>query len=86
MLKDLIAQAFCREIRRKLRRLGVLGALFGAYFALHVELPLDISIATREAQAAMVGLQRSIERTLAQSERHILEMHRLQLQLAKRSR
>jgi hypothetical protein len=85
MLKDLIAQAFCGEIRRKLRRLGVLSALVGAYFAIHVELPLDISIATREAQAAMAGLQRSMERTLAQSRHHILEMHRLQAQLAKRS-
>jgi hypothetical protein len=85
MLKDLIAQAFYREIRRKLRGLGVLGALVGAYFAFHVELPLDISIATREAQVAMVGLQRSLERMLAQSEHHFLEVHRLQLQLVKRS-
>lgn len=80
MLKDLIAQAFCREIRRKLRRFGLLGALVGAYLAFHVELPLDISIATKEAQAAMVVM----ERTLAQSERHILEMHRLQMKQAQR--
>jgi hypothetical protein len=39
MLKDLIAQVFCREIRRKLSRLGILGTIAGAYFALHVELP-----------------------------------------------
>ncbi len=85
MLKELIAPVFCREIRRKLRRLGVFGALVGAYFALHVELPLEISLATREAQAAIVGLQHSIERTLNRSEHHVLEIHRLQLQPAKRS-
>jgi hypothetical protein len=76
MLKDLIAQVFCREIRRKLRRFGVLGLILSSVLALYVELPLEISIATKEAQAAMVSIQRSMERTLAKSERHILEMHR----------
>lgn len=84
MFKDLIAQVFCREITRKLRRLGVLGAIGGACFAFYVELPIEISIATKEAQAAMVGIQRSIERTLAQSERHMLEMHRLQMEQVQR--
>jgi hypothetical protein len=77
MLTDLVAQLFCRELARKLRRLGVLGALVGAYFALHVELPLEISIATKEARAAAVDLQRSIGRTLTRLERHSLEMHHL---------
>jgi hypothetical protein len=48
MLKDLIAQVFCREIRRKLSRLGVLGAILGACFAFYVELPLEISVATKK--------------------------------------
>jgi len=86
MLKDLIARIFCREIRRKLSRLGILGAIVSACFAFYVELPLEISIATREAQAAMVSIERSIERTLAQSERHLLEVHHLQMIQAKRDR
>jgi hypothetical protein len=44
MLTDLIAQTFYREIRRKLRHLGILGAIAGAYFAPYVELPLELSV------------------------------------------
>ena len=47
MFKDLIAQVFCREITRKLRRLGVLGLIGAACFAFYVELPIEISIATK---------------------------------------
>jgi hypothetical protein len=47
MLEDLIARAFCSEISRKLRRMGVLGAILGACFAFYVELPLEISVATK---------------------------------------
>jgi len=85
MLKDLIAQAFCRDIQRKLRRLGVLGAIVGAYFALHVELPLGISIATKETQAAMAGIEQSMKRGLARSKHPILELHRPPAQHAKGS-
>ena len=83
MLKDLIAQAFCREIRRKLRRLGMFGVIFGSVFALYVELPLEISIATREAQAAMVDIQRSIDRVLTKARHHTLYLNRLHMQQAK---
>jgi hypothetical protein len=84
MLEDLIAQVFCREIRRKLSRLGVLGAILGACFAFYVELPLEISIATRETQAAMVRVQRSIERMLTQARHHTFYLNRLRVQQAKR--
>ena len=84
MLKDLIARAFCREISRKLRRLGVLGAILGVCFAFYVELPLEISIATRETQAAMVDIQRSIEHILTQARHHTLYLNRLHVQQAKR--
>jgi hypothetical protein len=83
MLKDLIVQVFCREITRKLRRLGVLGALICAYFALHVEVPLEISIATKEAQIAVIDLQRSVERSLSRLEHH--DLHPLHMPSAKRS-
>jgi hypothetical protein len=73
MLKELIAQMFCREIRRKLRRLGMLGALVGAYFALHVELPLEVSIATKEAEIAMADIRHSMDQTLTIWRRHILD-------------
>jgi hypothetical protein len=86
MLKDLIAQTFGREITRKLRRLGVLGLILSSVFALYVELPLEISIATREAQAAMVGIQRSIDRVLTQARHHTLYLERLHVQQAKRDR
>ncbi len=84
MLKDLIAQAFCSEIGRKLRRLGVLGLISSSLLAIYVELPLEISIATREAQAAMVGIERSIERMLTQARHHTLYLNRLHVQQAKR--
>jgi len=84
MLGDLLAQAFCRETTRKLRRLGVLGLILSVALTLYVELPLGISIATREAQAAMAGLQHSLERALAQSRHHILEMQRLQQRQTRR--
>jgi hypothetical protein len=70
MLSELIAQAFCRETGRTLRRFGVLGLILSTVFGLYVELPVGISIATREAHAAMAGLQHSLERTLAQSKDH----------------
>jgi hypothetical protein len=69
MLKELIAQIFCREIGRKLRRLGLLGAIAGAYFALHVELPLEISIATKEAQVMLVKVQQTAKEGVVQWER-----------------
>src|ERR1700722_16500995 len=60
MFKDLIAQIFCREIGRKLRRLGVLGAIVGVYFAVRVELPLEISVATKEAQVMVIDMEHSV--------------------------
>jgi hypothetical protein len=84
MFTELIAQVFCREIRRKLRRLGVLGAIVSVCFGFYIELPVAISIGTREAKAAMTGLQHSLERTLAHSKHRILDMQRLQQQQAKR--
>jgi hypothetical protein len=85
MLKELIAQMFCREISRKLRRLGMLGAIVSIPLALYIELPLEISIATKEAEIAMAAVHHSIDQMLANWERHGLEMHRLHLQPAKRS-
>lgn len=75
MFKDLIAQVFCREITRKLRRLGVLGAIAGLYFTLHVELPLEISIATKEAQVMMVNVRHSVEDGVEQWERREDKTH-----------
>jgi hypothetical protein len=84
MLKDLIAKTFCSEIGRKLRRLGVLGLISSSLLAIYVELPLEISIATRETQAAMVGIQHSIEHMLTQARHHTLYLNRLHVQQAKR--
>jgi hypothetical protein len=84
MLNELIAQAFCRETRRTLRRFGVLGLILSTVFAVYVELPVGISVVTKEAQAAMGGLQHSLERTLAKSKHHTLKMQRLQQQPARR--
>jgi hypothetical protein len=78
MLKELIAQVFCREIGRKLRRLGVLGSIVGAYFAFHVELPLEISIATKEAQVMMVNVQHTAEGEIAKWRRQEYATHLLQ--------
>jgi hypothetical protein len=75
MLKDLIARDFCLEIRRKLRRMGVLGAIFGACFAFYVELPLEISIATREAQAMMINVEHSVKESVTQWERREYKTH-----------
>jgi hypothetical protein len=75
MLKDLIAQAFCREIGRKLRRLGVLGTIAGAYFALHVELPLEISVAAKEAQVMMINVEHSVKESVTQWERREDKTH-----------
>jgi hypothetical protein len=75
MLKDLIARAFCREIRRKLRRMGVLGAIVSACFAFYVELPLEMSIATKEAQAMMFNVEHSIKESVAQWERRVDKTH-----------
>lgn len=85
MLKELVAQMFCREISRKLRRLGIIGAIVSIPLALYIELPLEISIATKEAEIAMATVHHSIDQMLAKWERHSLEMHRLHLQSAKRS-
>lgn len=75
MLEDLIARAFCREISRKLRRMGVLGAILGACFAFYVELPLEISIATREAQARMINVEHSIKDSVTKWERREYKTH-----------
>jgi hypothetical protein len=84
VLEDLIAQAFCRETRRKLRRLGMLGLILSSLLAVYVELPLEISVTTREAQILMVSVQRSIDSSLAHWEHHILDMDRMRRQKAKR--
>ena len=75
MLNDLIAQVFCREMRRKLSRLGILGAIAGAYFALHVELPLEISVATKEAQVMMINVEHSVKKSVTQWERRADKTH-----------
>ena len=75
MLEDLIAQAFCREISRKLRRMGVLGAILGACFAFYVELPLEMSIATKESQAMMLNVEHSIKESVTQWERREDKTH-----------
>lgn len=85
MLKELIAQMFCRGISRKLRRLGILGVIVSIPLALYIELPLEISIATKEAEIAMAAVHHSIDQMFANWERHSREMHRLRLQSAKRS-
>jgi hypothetical protein len=73
MLKDLIARAFCREISRKLRRMGVLGAILGACFAFYVELPLETSIATKEAEIAMTSVHHSMDQMFLHLQRHALD-------------
>ncbi len=75
MLKDMIAQVFCREIRRKLRRMGILGAILGACFAFYVELPLETSIATKEAQVMMVNVEHSVKERVTQWERREDKTH-----------
>jgi hypothetical protein len=75
MLNELIAQVFCREIRRKLRRLGVLGLILGIVFALYVELPVGISIATREAQVVMINVEHSVKESVTQWERREVKTH-----------
>ena len=75
MLNDLIAQVFCREMRRKLSRLGILGAIAGAYFALHVELPLEITVATKEAQVMMINVEHSVKKSVTQWERREDKTH-----------
>ncbi|MFI5091059.1 MAG: hypothetical protein ACHP7P_13470 [Terriglobales bacterium] len=75
MLKDLIAQAFCREIRRKLRRFGVLGLILSSVFALYVELPLEISVATKEAQVMMINVEHSVKESVTQWERREVKTH-----------
>jgi hypothetical protein len=75
MLKDLIALVFCREMMRKLSRLGILGAIAGAYFALHVELPLEISVATKEAQIMMIDVEHSVKESVTQWERREDKTH-----------
>jgi hypothetical protein len=69
MLKDLIARAFCCEVRRKLRRFGVLGLISSSLLAIYVELPLEMSIATKEAQAMMINVEHSIKESVTQWER-----------------
>jgi hypothetical protein len=71
MLKDLIARDLCLEIRRKLHRLGALGLLAGAFFTLYVELPLETSIATKEAEIAMAAVRHSIDQTLSHLRRRV---------------
>jgi hypothetical protein len=73
MLGAVLARALCEQTIRKLRRLGILGAALGAVLAIHVELPLSISIATSEAQAVMGALDRGVEKALARSEREALQ-------------
>lgn len=73
MLNDLIAKAFCSEIRRKLRRLGVLGLISSSLLAIYVELPLEISIATKEAEIAMTAVRHSMDQMLSHLQRHALE-------------
>jgi len=73
MLKDLIAQAFCHEISRKLRRLGALGLLASVFFTLYVELPLGTSIATKEAGIAMAVVRHSIDQMLSHLQRRVLD-------------
>lgn len=85
MLKELIAQMFCREISRKLRRLGILGVIVSIPLALYIERPLEMSIATKEAEIAMAAVHRTVDQMFADWERHSREMHRLHLQSAKRS-
>ncbi len=75
MLKDLIARAFCREISRKLRRMGVLGAILGACFAFYVELPLEISVATKEAQVMVISVEHSVKESVTQWERREDKTH-----------
>lgn len=73
MLKDLIAQTFCRDISRKLRHLGVLGAIVSACFAFYVELPLETSIATKEAEIAMTAVRHSMDQMLSHLQRRVLD-------------
>jgi hypothetical protein len=73
MLKDLIARAFCHEISRKLRRIGVLGAILGACFAFYVELPLETSMATKEAEIAMTAVRRSMDQMFLHLQRRVLD-------------
>jgi hypothetical protein len=75
MLEGLIARAFCREIRRKLSRLGILGAILGACFAFYVELPLEMSIATKEAQVMMINMEHSVKESFTQWERREVKTH-----------
>ena len=72
MLKDLIARIFSREVGRRVRRLGMLGAVFGALLAIYVELPLGIAIATREAQAEIAAFDLSLENAVARLKHHEL--------------
>jgi len=69
MLRDLLAQAICRETRRKLRRLGVLGAIASACFAFYVEIPLEMSVATGEIQTLMINMEHSVQEDITQWER-----------------
>lgn len=75
MLKELIAQVFCRQIARKLRRFGIVGAVAGMCFALYVELPLEMSIAARETQVMMVDVRHSVEESIAWWERREHKAH-----------
>jgi hypothetical protein len=75
MLKDLIARIFCREIRRKLSRLGILGGIASVFFVLHVELPLEISVATKEAQVMMINVEHSVKESVTQWEHREVKTH-----------
>lgn len=75
MPKDLIVRAFCREISCKLRRLGVLGLILSSLLAIYVELPLEISIATKETQVMMVNVEHSVKESVAQWERREDKTH-----------
>ncbi len=74
MLNELIVLLFCRETKRNLRRLGLLGAVLAAFVAIGVELPLSVSIATTEAQAGIAAVDGSIESSVARLERHAREV------------
>jgi hypothetical protein len=75
MLEDLIAREFCRGINRKLRRLGLIGVILGVLFAFYVELPLEMSIATKEAQVMMINMEHSVKESFTQWERREVKTH-----------
>jgi len=86
MLKDLIARAFCREISRKLRRMGILGAIVSIPLALYIERPLEISVATSEAEIVMTSARHSIDQMFLHLQRHLLDTRHMQPRLGRQDR